>query len=101
MRTCFLMGQHDASDAIQQWVCEELDKLVRYEGVTQMIVGHRGSFDRMGIAAIQGFCGKSRNCTAICWSHITILPTRLRSRNSLRVTIIRSRCTKCHSAMPS
>ena len=54
MRTCFLMGQHDASDAIQQWVCEELDKLVRYEGVTQMIVGHRGSFDRMGIAAIQG-----------------------------------------------
>ena len=28
MRTCFLMGQHDASDAIQQWVCEELDKLV-------------------------------------------------------------------------
>ncbi len=53
MRTCFLMGQHDAPDAIQERLCEELEKLVRLNGVTEMIVGHRGSFDRMATAAIQ------------------------------------------------
>lgn len=58
MRTCFLMGQHDAPDTIQEKLCEKLEKLVRLNGVTEMIVGHRGSFDRMATAAIQGVLRK-------------------------------------------
>ena len=53
MRTCFLVGQHDAPDAIRERLFEELDKLVRLYGVTEMIVGHRGNFDRMATSAIQ------------------------------------------------
>lgn len=44
MRTCFLMGQHDAPDTIQERLSAELEKLVRLNGVTEMIVGHRGEF---------------------------------------------------------
>lgn len=53
MRTCFLMGQHDAPEAIYERLCQELKKLVRQDGVTEMIVGHRGNFDRLATAAIQ------------------------------------------------
>jgi len=58
MRTCFLMGQHDAPDAIQERLCAELEKLVQLHRVTEMIVGHRGNFDRMATAAIQAVLRK-------------------------------------------
>lgn len=58
MITCFLMGQHDAPDAIQERLCAELEKLVQLHGVTEMIVGHRGNFDRMATAAIQSVLRK-------------------------------------------
>ena len=54
MRMCFLAGQHDAPDAIGARLCMELDKLVRLNGVTEMIVGHRGNYDRMATSAVQG-----------------------------------------------
>ena len=53
MRTCFLMGQHDAPDSIRERLYEELEKLVRLGGVTVMIVVHSGYFDRMATAAVQ------------------------------------------------
>ena len=58
MRTCFLMGQHDAPDTVRGRLCAELERLVRFEGVTEMIVGHRGNFDRMAIGAVQGILRK-------------------------------------------
>ena len=53
MKTCFLFGQHDAPEYIRERLCEELEKLVCLGDVTEMIVGHRGSFDAMATAAIQ------------------------------------------------
>lgn len=58
MKTCFLMGQHDAPDTIQGQLCAELEQLVQFEGVTEMIVGHRGNFDRMAVSAVQGVLRK-------------------------------------------
>ena len=54
MRICFLAGHHDTPDAIGERLCTELDKLVRLNGVTEMIVGHRGNYDRMATSAVQG-----------------------------------------------
>ena len=59
MRTCFLAGQHDAPDDIQGQLCAELERLVRFEGVTEMVVGHRGNFDRMAVSAVQSILRKS------------------------------------------
>lgn len=53
MRTCFLFGQSDTPDTIREALCAELEKLVQLEGVTEMIVGHRGSFDKLATAAVQ------------------------------------------------
>jgi len=53
MRTCFLVGQHDAPSNICEKLCTELEKLVRANVVTEMVVGHRGNFDWMAIAAVQ------------------------------------------------
>ena len=53
MRTCFLMGQHDAPESIRESLIVELEKLVHLNSVTEIIVGHRGNFDRMAVSAIQ------------------------------------------------
>ena len=53
MRTCFLFGQHDAPEHIRERLCKKLEELVCLGSVTEIIVGHRGSFDRMATAAIQ------------------------------------------------
>lgn len=53
MKTCFLFGQHDAPIRIQERLCSELDSLIRFNGVTDLLVGHRGSFDQMAISSVQ------------------------------------------------
>ena len=58
MSMCFLAGQHDAPEAIRERLCTELERLVQLHGVTEMIVGHRGNFDRMATAAVQAVLRK-------------------------------------------
>ncbi len=53
MRTCFLMGAHDAPDSRRQDLEQIVEYLVLEKFVTEFIIGNRGSFDAMAIAAVQ------------------------------------------------
>lgn len=53
MKTCFFIGQQNAPDSLQRTIDNAVEFLVRKNHVTEFIVGHRGCFDRMAIAAVQ------------------------------------------------
>lgn len=53
MKTCFFIGHHDAPDRLREQLDEEVERLVREEGVTSFLVGYHGNFDRMATAAVR------------------------------------------------
>lgn len=53
MNTCFFIGHHDAPRSIQDSLNAEVERLVKYHGVTEFIVGAYGNFDTMATIAVQ------------------------------------------------
>ncbi len=53
MASCFLMGAHDAPGFLQDKLNKVVEYLVLERCVTEFLVGSRGNFDAMAIAAIQ------------------------------------------------
>lgn len=53
MYTCFFIGHQDAPESILPKLLETLDTLVTKHYVTDFIVGHYGTFDRLAVSAVQ------------------------------------------------
>ncbi len=51
-KTCFFIGRRDASKAIYSQLYDAVMEHIDIYGVTEFLVGHYGSFDRMAASAV-------------------------------------------------
>lgn len=52
LRTCFFIGHRDSEDAVSGLLAREVERHITEYGVTDLIVGHYGRFDRMAAIAV-------------------------------------------------
>ena len=53
MSICFFIGHRDASASLYQRISSEVARHIKEYGVTEFVVGHYGSFDRMTARAVR------------------------------------------------
>ena len=53
MKSCFLMGHHDAPESVFPLLIETVERHITDYGVTVFTVGHYGAFDRMAASALK------------------------------------------------
>ncbi len=52
MKSCFMMGDRDTTEAILPMLEKEVERLILECEVTEFVVGNHGAFDRMGARAV-------------------------------------------------
>ena len=52
MKSCFFIGHREASEEIRPTLIQAVERHITDFGVTEFIVGHYGSFDRMAAQAV-------------------------------------------------
>lgn len=68
MKSCFLVGHHDAPISIQPLLDQIVEKLITQQDVSCFYVGCHGSFDAMAVSAIQ----KAIACRADVYAYLVI-----------------------------
>ena len=63
MKSCFFIGHRDASPEVFPALAEAVERHIMEYGVTEFVVGHYGSFDRMAARSVMKAKGRHPDIT--------------------------------------